>query len=526
MSGPGSVVVIGAGFAGLATAGLLAAAGHRVTVLEQHPVPGGRAGRIEDRGFRFDTGPSWYLMPDVIDHWFRLMGSSAAAELDLVRLDPGYRTWFEGSSEPLDLTAGPRALEAFDRLSSGAGPALRRYLDDARESHDLALGHFLYEDFATPSAFLRPEVLRRAPRLAGLLAGSLEGHVARRFADPRMRQVLGYPAVFLGSSPARTPALYHLMSHLDLGQGVLYPQGGFAALVDAMVRLVEGAGVRLVTEARARRILTARRGAARARVTGVQYDDGAGTVRTIAADTVVAAADLHHVETALLPAELRTHPERRWRRRDPGPSAVLAMLGVRGPLPELAHHNLLFTRDWADNFGRIHAGRPLLPETSMYVCRPSATDPSVAPAGHENLFLLVPAPARPDWGRGGVDGTGDPAVEAVADAAVDQLAAWAGIKDLRGRITVRHTRGPADFAETLNAWRGSALGPAHTLAQSAFLRPGNRSRRVDGLHYAGSSVRPGIGVPMCLISAEVTARAVMGLAGGGRLPEPAGRAAP
>src|SRR5690606_5597098 len=226
--------------------------------------------------------------------------------------------------------------------------------------------------------------------------------------------------------------------------------------------------------------------------------------------------DLHHVETALLPFPLRDHSPRWWRRRDPGPGGVLVLLGVRGRVPELAHHSLFFTRDWRTNFRDIHAGRVPRP-ASAYVCTPSRTDPTVAPGGEENLFVLVPVPADPALGHGGVDGAGDPAVEAVADAAIDQVAAWAGIPDLRARVRVRRTIGPADFAGDLNAWRGSLLGPAHTLRQSAFLRAPNASRRVAGLYYAGSGTIPGVGLPMCLISAEILrdrVRAEVGLEAG------------
>ena len=529
-------VVIGGGFAGLATAGLLARDGRSVTLLEQQDTVGGRSGRWSAEGFTFDTGPSWYLMPEVIDRWFTLMGTSAAEQLDLRRLDPGYRVFFEDhlTEPPTDVVTG-HAQELFDSLDPGSSSALRAYLDSGAQVYELAKKHFLYTDFAHPLDLVRPEVLRNLPRLATLLGTSMKNYVARRFPEPRQRQILGYPAVFLGASPGSAPAMYHLMSHLDLTDGVQYPMGGFAVMVDAMERLVRAAGVEIVTGATVTGIEVApeprsprsRLAAARARrrtagtVTGVTYrtapgtdPDGvvAGAEVTVPADVVVGAADLHHLQTRLLPGPFRA-PESRWKRRDPGPSGVLVCLGVRGKLPQLAHHNLLFTADWDENFWRIESGADLAEETSIYVSMTSATDPGTAPEGDENLFILVPSPAALEWGHGGttapgVDEPGSAQVERVADAAIAQLARWADIPDLASRIVVRRTYGPEDFAVAVNAWRGSLLGPGHVLTQSAMFRPGVTDRGIRGLFYAGSSVRPGIGVPMCLISSEVVRDAV------------------
>ncbi|WP_019145544.1 phytoene desaturase family protein [Aeromicrobium massiliense] len=507
---PGRAVVVGGGVAGLATAALLARDGWSVDLVEKQPALGGRAGTWEQDGFRFDTGPSWYLMPEVFEHFFALMGTSADAELDLVRLDPAYRVFFEQHDEPLEMTGDRTAnVAAFEAVEPGAGPALERYLDSARDVYDLAVQRFLYGTFASRTSIVRPDVLRRGPRLARLLTQSLESFVARRFTDPRLRQVLGYPAVFLGTSPERAPSLYHLMSWLDLDDGVYYPQGGFGTFVDALVRVAERAGVRLHTSTPATAVEVERDG--RPRVRGIRVRTPGGADTLVEADLVVGAADLHHVETQLVPADLRTYDEDYWARRDPGPGAVLACLGVRGELPQLAHHTLFFTEDWRSNFDAIFETPSRVPDpASLYVCRPSATDPSVAPVGHENLFVLVPVPADPGLGRGGLDGAGDAVVEKAVDAAIATIADKAGVPDLAERVVVRRSIAPGDFAADLNAWSGGALGPAHVLRQSAFFRAGNASRTIDGLVYAGNGTIPGIGLPMCLISAELALKRVRG----------------
>ena len=514
------IVVIGGGIAGLATAALLAREGYRVTLLEQNAVLGGRAGSWEHDGFRFDTGPSWYLMPEVFDHFFRLMGTSTEEQLDLVTLDPGYRVFSEDGRPPLDIRADGAANRAlFEREEPGAGARLDRYLKGAAETYRLAVDRFLYSTFADLRPLFAPDLLRRLPRLARLLLQPLDRYAARFVKDVRLRQVLGYPAVFLGTSPDRAPSMYHLMSHLDLDDGVRYPLGGFSTLIDRIATLAAEEGVRLVTGARVTAIRTS--DAPHPRPTGVEYRDAAGQAHTLDADIVVSAADLHHTETALLPERLRTHPEKVWERRDPGPGVVLAMLGVRGRLPQLTHHNLFFTTDWDANFQTIYGPDPGIPDpASLYVCMPSETDPGVAPEGCENLFVLIPVPADVSLGAGGLDGAGDRAIERAADAAIAQISAWAGIPDLAERIVVRRTVGPEDFATDVNAWRGGALGPAHTLRQSAFFRPGDASAKVDGLLYAGCSTIPGIGLPMCLISAELVVKRLRGDGGAGPLPEP------
>ncbi|GHJ57960.1 phytoene desaturase [Nocardioides sp. OK12] len=512
-SGSRRVVVVGGGIAGLATAALLAAHGHSVDLLEKNEELGGRVGSIERDGFRFDTGASWYLMPEVFEHFFALLGTSAAAELDLTVLDPSYRVFFEGHERPLDIRpdrAHNRAV--FEEVEPGAGQRFDDYLSSAQETYDIALRRFLYSNFDSSASFLRSDVLRRTPRLGQLLTRSLGSHVASRFQDDRLRQVLGYPAVFLGSSPSRAPSMYHLMSSLDLGDRVLYPQGGFTRLVEVVADLARRHGARLHTATSVTRILTgpASRGA-RASVRGVEHASPTGGTGTIEADVVVGAADLHHLETQLLPAALQSHPETAWRRRSPGPGAVLAMLGVEGALPELSHHSLFFTSDWEQNFGDIFGAQARVPDpASTYVCKPSATDPTVAPEGCENLFVLVPVPADTSIGAGGDDGAGSKTVERAVDAAIDQVAGWAKVPDLRRRIRVRHTVGPADFEQRYNSWRGGALGLEHTLRQSAFFRPGNVSSKVEGLFYAGASTVPGVGLPMCLISAELVLKRLSG----------------
>ena len=488
-------VVIGAGIAGLATAALLGREGYEVTVVDALDEVGGRAGSFAEAGFRWDTGPSWYLMPEAFDHFFALCGTSTEAELDLVDLSPAYRV-FHGDA-PVDVRSGIEEVTAlFESLEPGAGEKVRAYLAQASDTYEMALKHFLYTTFSAPLNLVHRDIRTRISRLIALLTVNLKQYVGRTFSDARLRQILSYPAVFLSSEPAAAPALYSLMSHTDLVEGVRYPLGGFAAVVDAIARQAAGATFELGTAVVAINH-------AHGRATGVTLDDG----RMIPADAIVSAADLHHTETALLPTDLQTYPERYFAHRDPGLGTVLVFLGVKGALPQLAHHTLLFSTDWTPDFRAVYHGpeplRPLGSSESIYVSKTSATDSSVAPEGYENLFILIPVPAEESYGHGDAYGAAEsPRVSAIARAAVAQLGSWMGIEDLEERVVVKRTLGPADFAEQYNSWSGGAVGPAHTLRQSAFFRGRNQSRKLPNLYYAGGTTVPGVGVPMCLISAH------------------------
>jgi len=512
-----SIVVIGGGISGLASAALLAREGHSVTLVEARDELGGRAGSWERDGFRFDTGPSWYLMPEVFDHFYKLMGTSAAEQLDLVTLDPGYRVYFEGEDAPVDVSASrEKNVALFESIEPGAGAKLEAYLDSASDTYEMAKKSFLYTSFTDLRPLFTRDVVARVGKLGKLLTQSLATLATRTVTDDRLRKILGYPAVLLGSSPYITPSLYHLMSHLDLEDGVLYPAGGFTRVIESIVDLVRAEGVTVITGAPVSRIVVAD-----GKTTGIEYTATDGRAVTLPADIVVSTADLHHSETRLLERESQTFPESYWETKTPGPGALLLYLGVEGSLPELEHHTLLFTREWERGFDAIFGANPSVPDpASIYICKPSGVDATVAPVGFENVFVLVPIPADPLIGRGDSDGDGDPRIEQLADRVIRQIAEFTGIPDLASRITVRRTMGPGNFVDDLNAWKGTALGPAHTLKQSAFFRATNASAKVEGLYFAGGSTIPGIGLPMCLISAEILLKRLRGDVSTEALPEP------
>jgi 1-hydroxy-2-isopentenylcarotenoid 3,4-desaturase len=483
------IVVIGAGFGGLSAAGLLARQGHDVTVVDRLDHAGGRATVWEKDGFRFDLGPSWYLMPDVYDRHFQLMGTTAAAELDLRRLSPSYRIFF-GAGEVVDVPADLEATFAlFDTFEPDGGRKLRRYLDEAALQYDVAMREVVYRDFTRLSDFFSRRMLKEGRKLS--VFTNLDRYVRTYFESDRARKVLEYSMVFLGGAPYNTPALYNIMSHVDLVMGVWYPMGGIAAVVASMQRLAEAAGARFLFDRPVRRIVVQGDRAA-----GVETDAG-----LIAADVVVADADYHHVETALLEPRLRQYSDRYWATRVIAPSAFVLYLGLDQPVAGLAHHTLFLHHDWMDHFNKIfqHPGWP--DEPSIYVCATSKTDPGVAPPGTENVFVLVPVAA-------GLDDTEERRAR-FETMILDDLEQQLG-ETIRDHIVVRRSFAHRDFAERYNAYRGTAVGLAHTMRQTAMFRPRHKSKAVAGLYFTGHYTHPGIGVPMTLISGELVAEEIGG----------------
>ena len=506
------VVVVGGGFGGLSSACYLADAGCDVTLLEKNEQLGGRASRLERDGFVFDMGPSWYLMPDVFERFFGHFDREPGDYYDLQRLDPHYRIFFKDGEAPRasgDRAAEPRDntvvdispdraenRELFASIEDGGGEAFEEYLDTSQTHYETAMEKFVYEDRSRLRDWIDLDVMRAAP--IGLqLIGSMQGHVSDYFDHPKLQQIMQYTLVFLGGSPRNTPALYNMMSHVDFNLGVYYPvpkdregPGGIGVVVDSVVELGEELGVTFETDSEVEEITR--------RKEGFHVETVDGEIHR--PDRVVVNADYRHAEQELLPEHERQYDADYWDKRTYAPSAFLMYMGVEGDVEELAHHTLVLPEDWDPHFKQIF-DQPAWPdEPAYYLCVPSKTDDDVAPEGHSNLFVLVPiAPGLRDT---------EALRERYRERVLDDIADNTGVA-LRDRIVVEEQFCVDDFVDRYNATEGTALGLAHTLRQTALLRPNNASSAVDGLYFTGSFTTPGIGVPMCLISGEHTAEALL-----------------
>ncbi len=483
------VVVVGAGLAGLSAALRLRGAGREVTVVERGPGPGGRAGRIEERGYALDTGPSVFTAPELVADTLAAVGEKLEDRLQMVPLETTYRAQFADGSH-LDVHADVDAFAAEVEALCGPGEAvaLRRYLADLAELYRLQLTTFIDRNLDTPLDLLGPELVQLARR-GGF--GRLSRHVERHFTDDRLRRLFSFQALYAGVSPYRAIAAYAVIAQLDIGAGVWHPVGGIAAVPRAMAAAAADAGVTLRHDTGVRELEVSG-----SRVTGVLLDGG----ERLPADAVVVTVD--RPET-LVPGF------RRLRRPVYSPSCVAVHVGVRSELPGQAHHTISFGAAWREVFAELtRDGRPMT-DPSLLVSMPSRTDRSLAPEGGQVLSIVAPTPNLDPHSGGNPDLDWTTLGPRYRDEVLGVLESrgWTG---LTGAIEVEHVDTPLTWAAQGMA-AGTPFALAHTFGQTGPFRTPTLPRRgPENVVLAGSSVQPGVGVPMVVISGRLAAERITG----------------
>lgn len=483
-----NAIVIGAGFSGLSAASHLAAAGVKVTVFETHEQAGGRARTWSEDGFCFDMGPSWYWMPDLFERYFSHFGYDVKDLYELKRLDPSYRVvWPEG--EHSDIPAGVDALRAFfEAHEPGAGRKLDEFLSQTKYIYKAAYEDYLFRPSLSFFEFVDPRLVGELFKLRMLR--SMHRYARGFFKNERLARLVEWPVLFLGASARETSAMYSLMSYADMALGTWYPPGGMHRIIEAMVKVAEELGVEFRLGEAVDEIVVEN-----GRAVGVKTHKG-----TQRADAVLASADYHFVETKLLAPEHRQYDEDYWESRTMSPSSLLYYLGIQGDLGDLPHHTLFFDEDLDTHMDAVY-DQSRWPEAPLfYACAPSVTDPTVAPEGCSNLFLLIPLAA-------GL-GDDDDEREKLFDMVMDRLERHTG-RALRGRLLVKRSYAMRDFEDDYGAFKGNAYGMANTLRQTGPLKPTLRSNKVRGLYYAGQLTVPGPGMPPSLVSGELSAKVLI-----------------
>lgn len=489
-------LIIGSGFSGLSTASFLAKDGWDVTVIEKHTIPGGRARQLKDEGLVFDMGPSWYWMPGVFERYFQCFGKKHSDYYSLKRLNPSYKVFWK--EEAIDIPADYEQLKIlFEKIEPGSGKKLDQYLEHAAYKYEVGINKLVHKPGQSWVEFLDWNLIKGIIKLD--VFSSIQKHIGKYFKNPKLRQLLEFPVLFLGALPKDTPALYSLMNFADIKCGTWYPENGMYSIVDAMYNLAKELGVKFHFNENATSINT--KGYYATGATSEIFENGKTIIKHYNSDVVIATADYHFVETKLLPDGLRSYKESYWDKKILAPGCLLYYVGLNKKLKNITHHSLFFDVDFERHGAEIYVTKQWPSEPLFYVCTTSVTDTNVAPDGCENLFFLIPVAA-------GLPDDTERLREAYFKKIIKRFEQHIG-EEVTNNIFYKKTFGPTDFVNEYNAFKGNAYGLANTLLQTAVLKPSCRSKKVKNLFYAGQLTVPGPGVPPSLISGEVVAKEVV-----------------
>jgi phytoene desaturase len=484
------VIVVGGGLGGLATACTLAARGYAVVLCDKNSWTGGKAAVYEEGGFRFDMGPTILTIPAVLKRIFDEAGQPLESALDLVPLDPQWRSFFDDGTT-LDLHADVEKMKAeLEQFSpgSGAGEGYSRFMDLAKKLHKISDDFFFWKsigglkDMFDPKRSVTVSMLREVMRMRP--GHSVAGTVRSYVPDSRAAQMLDHYTQYVGSCPESSPAVLCGIAHMQSNDGVWYPRGGTAAVPKALTKLALSLGVEIRTNTAIRQIIVEN-----GRASGVLTADG----ETIRGGAVVTNSDSVRTHKELLDGRPRQKFLGR-RNYEPACSGVVLYLGLNRRYDQLLHHNFVFSADPHKEFDAIYRQGEPAPDPTCYVCAPAATEPGVAPPGGESLYVLVHTPyLRPHhkWSE---------MLPAYRDRIVEKLKQTAGLEDIEQHIVVEHALTPQDIQDRYHVLDGAIYGLAsHGRFLGAF-KPANRSPDVEGLYLAGGSAHPGPGMPMVLMS--------------------------
>lgn len=478
------ISIIGGGFSGLAAASYAAKNGYKVSIHEKNATIGGRARHYSDKGFVFDMGPSWYWMPDVFERFFYDFGKSVHDYYELVQLDPGFQVFFK-DHEPMTIPAHLEELyQTFEDIETGSAKQLQRFLEDASYKYKVGMQDLVHKPGLSLSEYMHYDVLKGVMRTN--LFRSVSKHVSQYFKDKRLVQLMEFPILFLGAMAKDIPALYTLMNYAALSLGTWYPMGGMNKIISAMEELALELGVEIRTNSSVEKI-EVRNWQAKGLVDNFGYSP---------TNAVIASGDYHHVEQQLLEPQYRNYSENYWQKKTFAPSCLLYYVGVNKKVKKLIHHNLFFDADFEQHSKEIYSTKEWPQDPLFYVCCPSKTDDSVAPEGHENLFILIPiAPGIED---------SEAMRERYFPEVVKRIEKHTG-DNIADHVVYKKSYCIKDFQKDYNAYKGNAYGLANTLRQTAVLKPSLRNKKVSNLIYTGQLTVPGPGVPPSLISGKLAA---------------------
>ncbi len=484
------VVIVGAGPGGLAAAMLLQRSGAQVTVVEKHNRVGGRTATLEQEGFRFDIGPTFFLYPRVLKEIFAAAGYDLEREVPMKRLDPQYKLVFGAGGELLATPDVDRMEKAIAKLSPHDAVEFHNFMKRNRSKLESFMP-FLQQPFEGWSDLAKPQFLKLMPLLKPWL--SLDGDLRAHFEDERIRLGFSFQSKYLGMSPFRCPSLFSILSFLEYEHGVFHPVGGCGAVTAAMARVCTDMGVKILLDEPVKQVLVEN-----GRAAGVRTGK-----RSLQADAVVMNADFADAARTLLPQKYRRKwTDKRIASKQYSCSTFMMYLGVEGLYDEVAHHTIYLAKDYKQNLRDIEAQHQLSAEPSFYVQNAGVTDTTLAPEGCSTLYVLLPVTHQSkhvDW---------EQETPRYRELALEQISKI-GITDVERRIRTERVLTPPGWRDEFGLHLGATFSMKHSLGQMLHLRPHNRFEDVPGMYLVGGGTHPGSGLPVIFESARISSRLLL-----------------
>lgn len=483
------IVVVGAGPGGLTAAMVLARRGHRVTMVEARERVGGRNSEIRLGPYTFDTGPTFLMLKDVLAESFQDAGADLDRELSTRQIEPMYRLQFKDRS--LDPTTDPEGMvREIRRVFPGHEDRYAAMMQREGERFR-RLYPCLKKPYHRIGALFHPDLLRAIPHLA--VGSSLYDVMFSHFRNEELALAFTFQAKYIGMSPWECPGFFAIIPYIEHAFGVHHVRGGLSCISFAMAAVAERHGASLRLSAPVDKVLVCDRVA-----TGVRLVSG----EVIEADAVVINADFGYAATHLFePGVLRKYTPARLERMRLSCSTFMLYLGVAKTF-DTPHHLIAFAKDYRANVNGIFAGKTLASDTSFYVRRGEASDPTLAPEGHSALYVLVPVPNQ----RSGLDWTRER--DAFREIVLDRIAERTPYGDLRPHIRAEKIITPAEWEQDYRVYRGATFNLAHNLTQMARLRPRNKFEEIDRVYLVGGGTHPGSGLPTIYESGRIAANLI------------------
>lgn len=481
------VIIIGSGISSLSAACFLGREGYDVTIIEKNDSIGGRARKFQADGFTFDMGPSWYWMPEVFENFYKQFGHKSSDFYNLKRLDPSYRVFWNDDT----YTDVPSNLEElknwFESNEKGSSDKLVQFLKDAEIKYKVGMEELVFKPSLSLFEFANSKVFKGLVSMN--LFSSFGKFIRSYFKNEKIIALLEFPVLFLGAMPNETPALYSLMNYADIKLGTWYPEGGMHKFIEAFEKIALENGVKFILN---QEVISFEKN--EKKVYKVITNEG-----SFETDIVISGADYQHTDKKLLNGSAN-YSDKYWDKRVMAPSSLLFYVGVNKKLKNIEHHNLFFDES-LENHGREIYKNPQWPTSPLfYLCAPSVTDNSVAPANCENLFFLIPiAPDLEDTEQNR---------EKYFNILLERLEKRTGNK-ISENIIYKKSFCIDDFKKDYNAFKGNAYGLANTLKQTAIFKPSMRNKKLKNFYYTGQLTIPGPGVPPSIISGEVVSKYIM-----------------